>query len=35
MLEKLILFGAAVLLIVVLVNRLQERDREDFEKRDN
>jgi len=35
MLEKLILFGAAVLLIVVLVNRLQERDRENFEKRDN
>jgi hypothetical protein len=33
--EKLLLFAAVIILVVLVVNRLQERDKEDFEKRDN
>jgi|GEM_PF-1143195 hypothetical protein len=33
--EKLLLFAAGIILVVLVVNRLQERDKEDFEKRDN
>jgi hypothetical protein len=33
--EKLLLFAAGIILVVLVVNRLQERDKEDFEKGDN